>query len=115
MALAAEEPLPENLIPKTNMLLSNPDNVDRIVEENGTYRLATAPKYQSPRALMIPVARSFAELLVKADRTHLRKCRNPDCGLYFYDISKSGTRMWCSLELCGNRSRVAAFRRKRAQ
>lgn len=74
------------------------DNADRIVEENGIYSLATAPKFQSPRTLMIPVARSFAKLLVEADRKLLRKCRNPECGLYFYDTSKSGTRAWCSLD-----------------
>ena len=114
-ALVAGNALPEALIPKTNMLLSAPDNADRIVEENGVFRHATAPKFQSPRTLMIPVARSFASLLTEADKARLRECRNPACGLYFFDTSKSGTRVWCSLDLCGNRSRIAAFRKRRVQ
>ncbi len=114
-ALAAGQALPDALVPKTNMLLAEPDNADRIVEEDGAFRLATAPKFQSPRTLVIPVARSFAKLLIEADQARLRECRNPMCGLYFYDSSKSGTRAWCSLGLCGNRSRVAAFRRKQTQ
>ena len=114
-ALAAEQPLPTTLIPKTNMLLAEIDNADRILEENGEYRFEPAPKFQSPRTLVIPVARSFATLLVEADRRRLRKCRSPQCDFYFYDTSKSGTRVWCSLDLCGNRSRVAAFRRKHAR
>ncbi len=114
-ALVAGKALPNALVPKTNMLLAEPDNADRLVEENGVFRLSTAPKFQSPRTLMIPVARSFASLLTEADRKRLRECKNPACGLYFYDTSKSGTRAWCSLERCGNRLRIAAFRKKRAQ
>ena len=114
-SLAAGGTLPEALIPKTNMLLAEPDNADHIVETNGVFRLATAPKFQSPRTLMVPIARSFASLLTEADKSRLRECKNQACGLYFYDSSKSGTRAWCSLELCGNRSRVATFRKRRAQ
>lgn len=114
-ALATNKPLPKPLIPKTNMLLAELDNADRILEKNGNYRLVTAPKFQSPRTLMIPVARSFARLLVEADKKRLHKCRSSECEMYFYDTSKSGTRAWCSLEMCGNKSRLAAFRLKRAQ
>ena len=34
----------------------------------------------------------------------------------FYDTSKKGTRRWCSMQLCGNRLKVAAYAaRQRAQ
>jgi predicted RNA-binding Zn ribbon-like protein len=40
----------------------------------------------------------------------LRRCANHDsCVLLFLDTSRSRTRRWCSMELCGNRSKVAAF------
>jgi predicted RNA-binding Zn ribbon-like protein len=39
----------------------------------------------------------------------LRRCANHDtCVLMFLDTSRSHTRRWCSMELCGNRSKVAA-------
>jgi predicted RNA-binding Zn ribbon-like protein len=29
--------------------------------------------------------------------------------LHFQDTSKKGTRRWCSMRLCGNRHKVAAY------
>lgn len=42
----------------------------------------------------------------------LRLCPASDCGEAFYDGSRSGTRRWCSMELCGNRAKVQAFRER---
>lgn len=39
----------------------------------------------------------------------IRKCEHPECRLYYVDTSKSGRRRWCSMELCGNRKKVAEF------
>jgi predicted RNA-binding Zn ribbon-like protein len=53
-------------------------------------------------------------LLRMADLTLIKKCKNPACVLYFYDTTKNHARNWCSMQLCGNREKVAAyFRRKR--
>jgi predicted RNA-binding Zn ribbon-like protein len=48
--------------------------------------------------------------LMVGDRAHLlRRCANHDtCVLMFLDTSRSRTRRWCSMELCGNRNKVAA-------
>ena len=37
----------------------------------------------------------------------MRKCG--ECVLHFYDTSKKGTRRWYSMQLCGNRLKVAAY------
>ncbi|KAA2262011.1 hypothetical protein F0L68_14580 [Solihabitans fulvus] len=37
----------------------------------------------------------------------IRPCGNPECVLYFYDVSKSGTRRWCSMTACGNRAKAS--------
>jgi predicted RNA-binding Zn ribbon-like protein len=34
--------------------------------------------------------------------------------LWFLDKSKSHTRRWCSMGLCGNRHKVASFRKRKA-
>jgi len=60
-----------------------------------------------PEDLFAPVAHSAAKLLAEADRTRVRKCGH--CVLHFYDTSKKGTRRWCSMKLCGNRLKVAAY------
>jgi predicted RNA-binding Zn ribbon-like protein len=70
--------------------------------------------FEQPEQALGPIADSIADLLTRADLSRLRKCR--ECVLHFYDTSKKGTRIWCSMNLCGNRSKVAAFAdRKRAE
>ncbi|MFJ7061357.1 CGNR zinc finger domain-containing protein [Streptomyces microflavus] len=42
-----------------------------------------------------------------ADRPdRIRPCANDTCVLHFYDISKNGTRRWCSMAGCGNRAKA---------
>ena len=33
----------------------------------------------------------------------VRNCANPDCPFWFLDTTRSGTRRWCSMNVCGNR------------
>jgi len=68
----------------------------------------------SPEDLFAPLAQAAASLFAHLDRTRVRQCGN--CVLFFYDTSKKGTRKWCSMRLCGNRLKVAAYtERKRSE
>jgi predicted RNA-binding Zn ribbon-like protein len=60
-----------------------------------------------PEDLFAPLAHSTAALFANVDRNRVRKC--DQCVLHFHDISKKGTRRWCSMQLCGNRLKVAAY------
>jgi predicted RNA-binding Zn ribbon-like protein len=60
-----------------------------------------------PEDLFAPLAHSAAMLFADVDRNRVRKCAQ--CVLHFYDTSKKGTRRWCSMQLCGNRLKVAAY------
>ena len=62
---------------------------------------------QTPEDLLAPLAQGTATFFAEADRTRVRKCGH--CVLHFYDTSKKGTRRWCSMQLCGNRLKVAAY------
>ena len=64
-----------------------------------------------PEDLFAPVAHSAAKLFAQADHSRVRKCGQ--CVLHFYDTSKKGTRRWCSMQLCGNRLKVAAYAARR--
>ena len=102
-----------SLVERTNELLATPTSVMQLSPSRlKTYALTASWTYRAADDLLRPVAHSFAELLTIADHRRIRKCRNPDCILFFYDTSKSGTRAWCSLDICGNKLRVAAFRRR---
>jgi predicted RNA-binding Zn ribbon-like protein len=42
----------------------------------------------------------------------LKACADPTCRWAFYDSSRSHRRAWCSMEVCGNRNKVRAYRRR---
>ncbi len=104
---------PCELVPATNALLARPENAAQLVEQTGRYSLIVAPSFPTAKSYVVPVAQSVAKLLVEGDLNRLRKCKNPECVLYFYDTSKSGTRSWCSLDICGNKLRMAASRERK--
>ena len=66
-----------------------------------------------PEDLFAPLAYSAATLFATVDRKRVRKCAQ--CVLHFHDTSKKGTRRWCSMQLCGNRQKVAAYAARRRQ
>jgi predicted RNA-binding Zn ribbon-like protein len=66
---------------------------------------------REPEDLFAPLAHSAATLFADVDRNRVRKCGQ--CVLHFYDTSKKGTRRWCSMQLCGNRLKVAAYATRR--
>jgi predicted RNA-binding Zn ribbon-like protein len=43
----------------------------------------------------------------------LKACRKDTCGWLFYDASRNASSTWCSMSICGNRSKTAAYRRRR--
>ena len=61
-------------------------------------------------ALLWPVARSAAELLVSSEGGQIRVCAGGGCGWTCVDRSRNGLRRWCQMEVCGTREKS----RKRA-
>lgn len=51
-------------------------------------------------------ARNYLDLLRQA-ATRVKACANPTCVLHFFDISKNGSRRWCSMAGCGNRAKAS--------
>jgi predicted RNA-binding Zn ribbon-like protein len=46
------------------------------------------------------------------DEQRIRPCSASDCRLVFYDESRTNNRRWCSMQRCGNRAKVRAFRER---
>ena len=42
----------------------------------------------------------------------LKACRNHGCRWAFYDYSRNRSASWCSMQLCGNRTKTRAYRRR---
>jgi predicted RNA-binding Zn ribbon-like protein len=66
--------------------------------------------WQSPDALLQPIAHAMADFLVNADFSHVRHCEGAQCTLWFLDVSKSHRRRWCTMSVCGNRAKAAQHR-----
>jgi predicted RNA-binding Zn ribbon-like protein len=59
------------------------------------------------------VARDAVDLLGGTDFTRVRECLNEDCTRLFVDLSRSANRRWCGMTECGNRHKVANYRKRR--
>jgi predicted RNA-binding Zn ribbon-like protein len=44
----------------------------------------------------------------------LKACRSDTCRWAFVDHARNRSRQWCSMEVCGNRAKARAFRRRHA-
>jgi predicted RNA-binding Zn ribbon-like protein len=66
-----------------------------------------------------PVRFALARVAVDAihvfsqQREQLTRCSLPDCGALLLSRARNEPRRWCSMETCGNRAKVAAFRARR--
>ncbi|HXY73119.1 MAG TPA: ABATE domain-containing protein [Actinomycetota bacterium] len=60
------------------------------------------------------VARDAVELFGGPQAARVRECAAPDCSGLFLDESRAGVRRWCSMAGCGNRVKVANYRRRSA-
>ena len=83
--------------------------------EAGELSLQRLHKQQTAEQFLAPIAEAAADLLVNADAELIRTCEHPDCVLWFYDRTKAHKRRWCSMALCGNRHKVAEFRKRKLQ
>lgn len=61
------------------------------------------------QVLVFMVASWLQAFLVNANRDRIKRCKNPNCSHFFYDISKNNSRHWCSMRSCGNLIKARAF------
>ena len=105
--LEAGETPPATFIKQLNRLLIYHPAVDQVVNADASLERRRRFAPETPADALAPLADAMADLGTTADPSRIRKCQG--CILHFYDTSKKGTRMWCSMRMCGNRAKVAAF------
>lgn len=66
---------------------------------------------QKPVDLWAPIIDGAADLLSQPQTRRIRKCES--CVVHFFDTSKKGSRRWCSMNICGNKRKVAAYQRRK--
>ena len=99
--------LRSSTIKELNELMEVHPMHSRLVMKGTAYSTKLWFEAREPGELLAPLAHSAATLFAAGHRERIRKCAN--CVLHFHDTSKKGTRRWCSMRLCGNRLKVAAY------
>jgi predicted RNA-binding Zn ribbon-like protein len=64
-----------------------------------------------PAGLWALLFDATADLLSEPEIHRIRKCEA--CVLHFFDTSRKGSRRWCSMNICGNKLKVAAYQRRK--
>ena len=50
---------------------------------------------------------SAVELLTSERIARVKSC--PSCGWFFLDVTKNGSRRWCSMDMCGSSAKSRAY------
>ncbi|KKI79926.1 hypothetical protein A8E25_33845 [Burkholderia cenocepacia] len=96
-----------------NRMLASARRTSQIlITEDGAPKIVERYEDRTPDEFLAPLTEAVSQLICDTDFSLVKKCENPDCMLWFLDRTKSHRRRWCSMALCGNRLKVAAFRRR---
>lgn len=107
LAWESGHPVGRSGIDELNDLLAEHPMRTRLKAHGDAYSEELWFEVRRPEDLVAPLAHAAVTLLTNVDRSRVRKCEQ--CILHFQDTSKRGTRRWCSMQLCGNRVKVAAY------
>jgi predicted RNA-binding Zn ribbon-like protein len=116
--LVAGRKVSDNFIKQLNHLLAE-DIFRETLHRSGKtgFQLGrSASQLSGERLALAILSRQIAHFLAEANFDYLHRCANTtSCVLYFYDTTKNHRRQWCSTAVCGNRHKVAAFRKRQAK
>jgi predicted RNA-binding Zn ribbon-like protein len=64
-------------------------------------------------AALASIARIVAEAQIEGTWSRLKACPGRDCGWAFYDHSRNRSASWCSMSICGARTKAREYRRRK--
>ncbi|MGW4633171.1 CGNR zinc finger domain-containing protein [Nocardia sp. NPDC004415] len=102
---AAGKPLSPDDIETINNAASEPPLTPHL-----TPNLTTSYPAPTAGAALSTLARDAIDLFTGPLAHRIRVCASETCGLLFVDASRPGRRKWCSMDRCGNLSKVARYR-----
>jgi predicted RNA-binding Zn ribbon-like protein len=93
-----------------SLLLQHPRHTS-LHKRDGKVIRETSFEPRKPSDLWAPIIDATADLLAETESSRIRKCES--CVVHFFDTSKKGSRRWCSMNICGNKLKVAAYQRRK--
>jgi len=73
------------------------------------FHLRPRRNWRKPDSLLSPLAEEIAKFICSADFRYIKACGGGNCTILFLDNSHRHGRKWCSMAICGNRAKSAAF------
>lgn len=108
MAQINGDGMPANARATLNRLAAGPSMAIPRLDSGGKMRVTGSTK-----GFITLLAHEAIRLFSDDRRARIRQCAFETCALLFLDISRSGERRWCSMSGCGNKAKVAEFRRRK--
>ena len=108
----------DEFIERLNRLLADDTFYEKLHREgkNGFHLVRSISQLHGEKLAVAIFGRQIALFLAEANLSYLHRCANTtSCALYFYDTTKNHRRQWCSVAGCGNRHKVAQFRKREAK
>lgn len=114
-ALESEGRVPETALAEVNEALARHPVCFQVVTSGQRNVKKTKFLLKNPEDVMGILANAAADLFSRRDLRRIRKCES--CVIHFCDTTKNHTRRWCSMQFCGNRSKVMSYaaRKKRKE
>jgi predicted RNA-binding Zn ribbon-like protein len=104
--------VPEASVTAINEVLRSRGGYPELIRTPGGLEQKFRRRFDSPCQLLAPIAEWAIDLLCNRQLSRVKRCANPGCGFYFYEVARNRRRRWCSMKTCGNRMKSAAFRRR---
>lgn len=76
--------------------------------------LLPAPELPPARKALALIAVAWTELVITGEAARLKRCAEHACAWVFWDVSKNRSRRWCSMRVCGNRTKARRYAAKHA-
>ena len=112
VALTEGGRVPRHALARFNDAFGEAMGRSRVVRANGRYVLEPLAAPDPLTRLRDAIGRAATELLTSPEAARVRQCADAYCSWLFLDLSRNGSRRWCTMDWCGNRARVRAFRRR---
>ncbi|NRQ34227.1 hypothetical protein HII36_20570 [Nonomuraea sp. NN258] len=84
-----------------------------VVEFDGSGAIGLGPAQHGVRGAFATVLAAVTESVIEGSWQRLKACHEHACEWAFYDRSRNRTGRWCSMEICGTRSKMRAYRESR--
>jgi predicted RNA-binding Zn ribbon-like protein len=79
---------------------------------SGSGQVELIPAEEGVRGVLGEVLAAVVRAGYEGTWHRMKICSSSTCRYVYYDRSKNGSRRWCSMEICGNRSKTRAYRER---